>query len=467
MEITGIKIEKAERPDLSRILEVQRLAFTREAEEFRDFAIEPMTQTLADLEREFETFLFLKAVDERGEIIGSTRGHVEVGTSYIGKTFVHPDFQGHGIGSQLIRALEDLNRAQRYEINSSIRCPQNIRLYESLGYRRFRETRTANNGFVYLEKYEISSKGENTMNHRKFGNTGFEISAVTYGGIVSASEYDGHTYDPDGQASSDRQVAWAIEQGVNYFDVAPTYGNAQRMLGNSLIPYRKDVYLACKTEKRLRAAAEPEMEESLRLLHTDHFDVYQMHALSTMEDLEQAFGPGGVMELMRDMKEKGITRKLGITAHSEAVALKALALYDFDTVLFPFNWHMSMVHGMGDTLVKTAKEKGVGVLCMKSMIDRAWDSQEERYVSKYPKSWCRPFDTEEEADLLTAAVKYALSLGVDTIVPPGNFDHFQFAVEHIDEMLAQPFSDADRTLLEARLEQVKDRPFFGPECYTL
>lgn len=88
------------------------------------------------------------------------------------------------------------------------------------------------------------------MNHHKFGNTGFTISTVTYGGIVSASEYDGHTYDPDGQESSDLQMAWAIEQGVNYFDVAPTYGNAQKMLGNSLAPYRKDVALACKTEKR-------------------------------------------------------------------------------------------------------------------------------------------------------------------------------------------------------------------------
>lgn len=111
------------------------------------------------------------------------------------------------------------------------------------------------------------------MQYRDLGRTGFKVSAVSYGGIVSASEYDGRDYGPDGQEKSDGYVAWAMEQGVNYFDVSPRYGNAQTMMGNSLIPFRKDIYLACKTENRLRAQAEPEMEESLKLLHTDYFDV--------------------------------------------------------------------------------------------------------------------------------------------------------------------------------------------------
>ncbi|MBQ4384247.1 MAG: aldo/keto reductase [Firmicutes bacterium] len=304
------------------------------------------------------------------------------------------------------------------------------------------------------------------MKYRAFGNTGFNISAVAYGGIISAGHY-GQTIMPgDGQANSDGYVSWAVDQGVNYFDVAPTYGDAQLMLGNSLKPYRKNVYLACKTTERTRKEAEKRMKESMELLHTDYFDVYQMHALVKMEDVETAFGPGGIMEMMVEMKEKGIARKLGFTAHSEAVALKALSLYNFDTVLFPFNWHMNMAHGMGNTLIRTAKERGMGVLCMKSMIERAW-TDEERYASKYPKSWCKPFDTDEEPEILLAAVKYALSLGVDTIIPPGNFDHFKFAVEHIDEALASPFSDAERAMLAARLEQVKDQPFFADNCYTL
>ena len=304
------------------------------------------------------------------------------------------------------------------------------------------------------------------MQHRTLGRTGYPISAVAYGGIVSSKHFDQAVVPGDGQALSDGHVAWAVERGVNYFDVAPSYGDAEPLLGNSLRPYRKDVFLACKTGERLRAGAEPEMLESLKLLHTDYFDVYQLHGLCTMEDVDRAFGPGGTMELMREMKEKGIARRLGITAHSEAVALKALSLYDFDTVLFPFNWHLNLAHGMGSALLKEAKRRGMGVLCMKSMIDRAWDA-EERYASKYPKSWCRPFDVEEEADLLRAAVRYALSLGVDTIVPPGNFDHFRFAVENIDALLSDPLSDAERALLAARLEAVKDRPFMEAAFWTL
>ena len=305
------------------------------------------------------------------------------------------------------------------------------------------------------------------MKYRKLGNTGFEVSAVSYGGIVSSVVLDDRVMEPEGQAASDKYVAWAIDKGVNYFDVAPTYGDAQERLGQSLAPYRSKTYLACKTMKRLRSEAQPLMEESLKLLKTDYFDVYQMHELSTMEDLEQAFGPGGVMEMLQEMKEKGIARKLGITAHSEAVALKAIELFDFDTVLFPFNWHMNMAHGMGSTLIKKAKEKGMGVLCMKSMIDRAWKPDEDRYTSSYPKSWCRPFDTKKEPELLLAAIRYALSLGVDTIIPPGNFDHFSFGVDHIDDMLEHPFSEADRALLEKHLEEVKDLPFFGPSYYTI
>ena len=304
------------------------------------------------------------------------------------------------------------------------------------------------------------------MKYRKLGNTGFEISSVAYGGIVSAAHYEGTVYPGDGQGASDGYVSWAIDHGVNYFDVAPTYGDAQQMLGNSLRSRRGNVYLACKTEARDRVRAEALMRESLALLHTDYFDVYQMHALSTMDDVERAFRPGGVMELMRDMKEKGIARKLGFTAHSEAVALKALSLYDFDTVLFPFNWHMHMAHGMGSALIAEAKKRGVGLLCMKSMIEREW-TDEERYASSFPKSWCKPIDPDGDGAFLLAAVKYALGLGVDAIVPPGNFDHFRFAVEHIDEALENPLSDAERAMLCQRLEGVRDRPFFGEDCYAL
>lgn len=304
------------------------------------------------------------------------------------------------------------------------------------------------------------------MRYRKLGKTGWNVSAIGYGGVVSSQHFDRAVIPGDGQKMSDEYVGWAIENGVNYFDVAPGYGDAQLLMGNSLRPYRDKVYLACKTAERKRAGAEKEMMESLELLHTDHFDVYQLHGVASMEELETCFAPGGAMELLRDMKEKGIARKIGITAHSEAAAVRALELYDFDTVMFPMNWHMYMEHGMGKRIIKAVKESGAGLLGIKSMVDRAW-SNEEQDSSIYPKSWCRPFYIETESDYLIAALKYSLSLGADILIPPGNFEHFKFAVRHIDEVIDDPLTEEDRRFLEARLPQVREQPFYDPDCYQM
>ncbi|SCP94833.1 aldo/keto reductase [Anaerobium acetethylicum] len=288
------------------------------------------------------------------------------------------------------------------------------------------------------------------MIKRKFGNTGFEISPVAYGGIVSMR---------DSQDASDKYVSWAIDRGINYFDVAPSYEDAQEKLGNSLIPYRKSIHLACKTTCRMKADAEKEFEQSLRALHTDYFDVYQMHALCEDEDVEQAFGVGGIMEMMVKAKEQGLVRKLGITCHNEAVALKAMALYDFDTVLFPLNWHMNIGHDMGTRLCQTAKEKGMGLLGMKQLIERAWIDSNERDHSPFPKSWCKPINLDNK-ELRLAAMKYTLNLGADSLVPPGDFVNFSFVVENIEECLKNPLTEKDLIFLKQSYEKVKDYPFF-------
>lgn len=288
------------------------------------------------------------------------------------------------------------------------------------------------------------------MEYRKLGKTGINVSAVSYGGIVSMD---------DGQNASDKYVSWAIEQGINYFDVAPSYGDAEEKLGNSLKPYRKNINLACKTGQRLREAAEKELRRSQELLHTDYFDVYQLHGIANMQEVETAFGPGGVMEMVCTLKEKGIAKNVGITAHSEEAAIRCIELFDFDTVLFPFNWFMNMEHDMGSRLVKLAKEKNMGVLCMKAFIERAWNSPEEKAASKFPKSWCKPIDVEDE-EFGVAAMKYALSLGVDTLIPPGNYASFSFAVNHIEECLKNPLNENDLSFLKKKLETVRGKEFF-------
>ncbi|MBP5274907.1 MAG: aldo/keto reductase, partial [Abditibacteriota bacterium] len=222
----------------------------------------------------------------------------------------------------------------------------------------------------------------------------------------------------------------------------------------SLLPYRKNVNLACKTGFRKKDEAEKDLQRSLRLLRTDHFDVYQLHGISSLEEVETAFGPGGVMELMDSLKSRGIARYIGFTAHSEEAALRMLELYPFDTVLFPFNWFLHMEHGMGSRLLEALKEKGAGILAMKAFIERRWEEGEDK--GRFPKSWCKPIDTAAEEDFGVAAMDYALSLGAQTLVPPGNFESFRFAVEHIDKCGGKP----DMGLLQNKLRLVKGKEFF-------
>ena len=297
------------------------------------------------------------------------------------------------------------------------------------------------------------------MKRNRFGRTGYEISMITYGGIVSTSkEFNGYTFSGDGQAESDKSVAWALEHDVNYFDVAPSYGDAMEKLGNSLVGKRDGIVLAAKTGKRDYDGAAREFEESLRLLHTDHFDVYQLHAVSSMDDVERAFAPDGAMKLMRDMKEQGVIRCAGITGHNEKACLEALARYDFDTLLFPVNWLMHMGYGFAGEIIKTAKARDMGLLGMKSQIERAFKDGDEAARARFPKSWCKPIRTDLEPEFGEAAMKYALSLGADTLIPPGNFMSFSFGVEHIDACADDPAPDMD--LLREKLKAFQGKEFF-------
>lgn len=302
------------------------------------------------------------------------------------------------------------------------------------------------------------------MRQNILGRTGLQVSVIAYGGIVSTmSAYANYTYTGDGQQASDDYVEYALEAGINYFDVAPKYGDAQEKLGNSLQGVRDRVTLACKTGWRDYDSAARDAERSLKLLHTDHFDIYQLHALGNEDDVERAFSPNGVMRLMEELKKSGTARFLGITSHSESAALKALELYDFDTVLFSTNWQMNLAMGYGSQIIRKAKEHHMGVLGMKSMIERGFGSGDDGFRKRWPKSWCKPFDPETQPDLLLAAMKYACSMNPDTLIPAGDIEHFRFAVEHANEIWDDPLSDQERALLEAHLPEVKDRLFMPEE----
>lgn len=148
-----MNIVRANREELSQILELQYLAYQSEARLLKNPNIPPLKQTLAEVEAEFDKGVILKVEDETGTIIGSVRAWQENGTVYVGKLMVHPGFQHRGIGSKLLLAVEEVFPGARYELFTSTMSAGNIALYQRQGYRIFREKQiNAHLRFVYLEK---------------------------------------------------------------------------------------------------------------------------------------------------------------------------------------------------------------------------------------------------------------------------------------------------------------------------
>ena len=152
-------ITKAEESDLQQILDLQYLAYQSEARLLDDFTIPPLTQTLAEVEQEFAKGIFLKAVDGIGEKIGSVRAWKEGNTVYVGKLIVQPEMQSRGIGTKLVRAIEREFSCKRYEIFTSTKSVRTIRIYEHLGYVKFKEQKISDKlTLVFLEKKNINGK---------------------------------------------------------------------------------------------------------------------------------------------------------------------------------------------------------------------------------------------------------------------------------------------------------------------
>jgi ribosomal protein S18 acetylase RimI-like enzyme len=149
----NVKIEKAKREDLNEILELQYLAYQSEAALFGTNDIPPLRQTLDEVVKEYNVGIILKMVDENGIIIGSVRAKENNDTVYIGKLMVHPDYRGNGFGTKLLSEIEHLFPNKRYELFTSTRSVDNIRLYQKSGYKIFSE-RIENDEltFVYMEK---------------------------------------------------------------------------------------------------------------------------------------------------------------------------------------------------------------------------------------------------------------------------------------------------------------------------
>lgn len=278
---------------------------------------------------------------------------------------------------------------------------------------------------------------------RSLGKTGRKISMIGFGGIV--------VKDATTEEAAARVKA-AIGKGVDYFDVAPSYGNAEEMLGPALEPYRKEVFLACKTGKRDKEGARKELEQSLKNLRTDHFDLYQFHAVTSMEDVEQIFAPGGAMETFQEAKAEGKIKLMGFSAHSVEAAMALMERHDFDTILFPFNFATWYAGNFGPQVMAKAQEKGMGILALKAMAWRKWEEGEERTTEG--KTWYKPLPDRESAN---QGLRFTLSHPVTSAIPPGHEDYFALALD-----LATEFTPMDKKEIKAMKEKaMQTNPLFS------
>ncbi|MBI5281621.1 MAG: aldo/keto reductase [Candidatus Solibacter usitatus] len=259
---------------------------------------------------------------------------------------------------------------------------------------------------------------------------GIELSAIGFGGIVLMGME---------QPEANRYLAQTWDKGINYYDVAPSYGNgeAEIKLGPALEPYRKNAFLACKTGKRDAAGAQEELERSLKRLRTDHFDLYQFHAVSSMDDVKKILAPGGAAEVFLKAKKEGKTRYVGFSAHNPEAALALLDAFPADSVLFPVNFACWQTGGFGQQILEKAKQKGAARLALKGMAYRPWPQSLPRQDRKYQKCWYEPLDNRAQAQL---ALRWTLSQEITAAVPPGEARLFEMALD-----IAAAFKPLNRT----------------------
>ena len=208
----------------------------------------------------------------------------------------------------------------------------------------------------------VSQPPLGTMPERILGKTGVSLPVFGLGTAYNPIK------NPEQEEEALELIEKAIALGIRYFDTAAShYGSSEEHLGKVLPAYRKDIFLATKTDARDRDGAWRDLEQSLKRLNTDYLDLWQMHHVSFMETLDEMFAKNGAMRALEEAKEQGIFRYAGITGHHEPdVIVEGLRRYPFDTTLISLN--AAEVHhprSFAKIALPVAQQQNVGVIAMK------------------------------------------------------------------------------------------------------
>ena len=259
------------------------------------------------------------------------------------------------------------------------------------------------------------------MEQRRLGRLGHQSSVLIYGAAaLSAVDQD----------TADASVQLALDAGINHFDVAASYGDAELRLGPWMPEIRDRIFLATKTGVRDREGAWAQINHSLERLQTDHLDLIQIHAVGDTGELDLVTRPGGALEAVARAREEGLASAVGITGHGHqapATHLEALGRFPFDTVLTPLNWVLAQDPAyLADyqALVAEVQVQDAGLMIIKVASRRNWPEGPEGHGYS---TWYEPFEDQER---IAAAVAWVLSHPeVTGIATPGDVRLLPLVIE--------------------------------------
>ena len=226
---------------------------------------------------------------------------------------------------------------------------------------------------------------------QEFGRTGHQSTRVIFGSWA---------LNKATQAEADSTLALLQKYGVNHLDTAPMYGNAEKVIGPWLAKHRDAFFIATKTRRRSRQGALDNLKRSLERLRADYIDLWQMHGLTNPAGWEKAMGPDGALEAFIEARDKGLVRFLGVTGHGNkapAMHKRSLELFDFDTVLLPYNYLLMQNPCYAadfKDLVELCRERNVALQTIKSVARRPWGSRPKTYTTYFYE----PLETQGAID---------------------------------------------------------------------
>lgn len=195
------------------------------------------------------------------------------------------------------------------------------------------------------------------LRKRAFGKTGWQVTLLGIG-----------TAEVGEEKTTIEMLSLALDQGVNYIDTAPSYQGtrSEQYIGKIAKTRRKEFYLATKTLERTKTGALRELDESLKRLNTGYVDLWQIHAVNQMSELDAVMRSGGAIEAAQEAKKAGKIKAIGITGHTRPeVLIEAFKRFTFDSVLVPLSPFDASLHDFAKDLIPLAVKNGAAVIGMK------------------------------------------------------------------------------------------------------